>query len=116
MKTKIIPATSELLLRYYGKQPPKTSYSFVAVKDNRVIGVSGVYITKSRLIVFASISDELKDDKRTIVKGIAKVMKLAKEKHLPIYAICDESIEKAVNFIKHVGFVHEYEGVYVWHG
>ena len=116
MKTQIIPATRELLLQYYGEPPPRTSRGFVAIKDGRVLGVAGFYIFDARLIVFVDISEELKKDKRAVIKGIRKVMKLVKEIQLPVYAMCDESIDKSANLLKHVGFVHEYKGVYAWHG
>jgi hypothetical protein len=109
-----VPATPDLLKQFYGSIPARTSQTVVAVKDDRVIGVAGVYVDDARLIVFTDLSDELRQDKRTMVRGIREIFRLVQKYDLPVYAVVNTSIDGAVKLLTHVGFVHEYEGVYAW--
>lgn len=110
----IVPATAALLERFYGFVPKRSQRAMVAVKDERVIGVAGVYTDDERLVMFTDLTDELRHDKRTMVRGIREVMKLATRRDLPVYAWADPEIEGSERLLDHVGFEHIRDRVYRW--
>jgi hypothetical protein len=87
--------------------------AFVAIKDDRIIGAAGVYADVQRVVVFARLTDELRADKRAVVKGIRKIMSLVPE-GLPAHAVADPEIDGSDRLLTHMGFSPLSSGVYEW--
>jgi len=115
-KPKIVNATPELLEKFYGQRPSHTVRAVVAVKDDDVIGVAGICIQNGRAIVFSEKKEGTTYDKRTIVQGIRRVMGIAAQKKIPVYAVADPKIDGSDTLLRHMGFMptHENSEVYSW--
>lgn len=112
--TAIVPATQELLERFYGYTPKRSQRAVVAVDGERVIGVAGVYMDDGRQVMFSDLTDEIRKDKRTIVRGIREVLRLAAKRHLPVHALADPEIEGSETLLRHMGFEEIADRIYQW--
>lgn len=108
----IIPATPELLERFYGKPPVRTVNAVVAVREGEILGIAGVYLDLGRLVLFSELTDELRKHKRVIVKGIGKVKEIVQNTRLPVVSLADCSIKGSDTLLAHMGFREE-DGL--WH-
>ena len=111
---EFVPATPELMARFYGKPIERTVRGFVGMEDGEVLGIGGYYLTQESIIVFSEISPKGMTKKKSIVKGIKKVLQIAKQTGLPIYAVPDVNIESASKLLKPIGFIELKPGVYRW--
>lgn len=111
---RLVPATPEILYKFYGKQPDRTVRAIAGVEGEEVLGIGGYYLTKESAVVFSEIRPEGMKKKLSIVKATKKVLEMAKKTGLPIYAVPDENIGTACNFLKRLGFVEGYKGVWRW--
>jgi hypothetical protein len=110
----IVPATRELLERFYGEAPARTQKAVVAIDGERVVGVAGLYVDDERQVMFADLTDEVRHDKRTVIKGIREVMKLASHR-MPVHSLADPEIEGSDTLLLHMGFTPLEGRVYQWH-
>lgn len=112
--TEIVTATAEILERFYGDAPARTVRAIAAVRDDRVIGVAGVYADGSRLVMFSQLTDELRRDRRSIVRGIRRLTELARARRMPVHAVADAAIEGSERLLEHIGFQRVSPEVFVW--
>lgn len=111
---RLVPATMELLQRFYGEKPTRSQRAIVALKDERIVGVAGIYTDQERTVMFSQMTDECRKDKRTLVKGIRAVMSIAKARAMPVHALADPGIEGSEKLLEHMGFEHLKDGIYQW--
>jgi hypothetical protein len=111
---RIVPATADLLQRFYGAAPTRSQRAVVAIKDDRVIGVAGVYPDGERAVMFSDLTDELRADKRAVVRGIRAVLELASKRDMPVHAWADPKVEGSERLLLHMGFEHLKDRVYQW--
>jgi hypothetical protein len=116
-RTEIVPVTPQMYVDFIGERPKVTVRAVVAIRDNRIIGMAGVFVDKrnARLSMFSHLTDEIRKDRRTIARGIRSVMKIAKSLRLPIQAVADETVEGSEKLLEHMGFEKTIGGVYIWH-
>lgn len=112
---KLVPATPAILEKFYGKPPQKTVRAIAGMEGEEVLGIGGYYLTSESAVVFSEIKPDGMKKKLSILKATRKVLDMAKKTGLPIYAVPDASIDTACNFLKRLGFVEAYKGVYRWH-
>jgi hypothetical protein len=110
---QIVPATTELLKRFYGVPPVRSQRAVVAMRGDDVVGVAGVFLAEAGQVMFSDLTDEVRKSKRTIIRGIREVQKLAKPS-MPVYAEADEEIEGSEKLLEHMGFVHYRDRIYRW--
>lgn len=110
----VIPATAELLRRFYGDAPRRSQKAVVALDGDKVAGVAGVYVDDERLVMFSEMSDEVRANKRLMVKGIRAVLKLVERDGLPVHALADQEIEGSDKLLLHMGFTHLQDRIYEW--
>lgn len=117
MKTEIRVADGELLARFpHGDMAGKSARVLAAVRGDQVLGIAGIYRAESGYVVFASLTDELRRDRRAIVRGVRAVFALARRCRAPLYATCDEAIPAAAGFLHHLGFVPGNGGIWRYEG
>ena len=112
---EIVPATAELLNRFFGKPPIRSVKAVVAVKDDVPIGVSGIFLDRSRYILFSNATPEILKHKKTVVRMVRETKRIIESVTIPVYAVEDEEISNNAIILKHLGFTEEQDGVYVWH-
>lgn len=108
-KPEIIPVTEEIVKRFYGNIPPKTLRAVAAVRDEEILGIAGIFSIGMGWMLFADFGDEIRSDKRTMVKAVNAIRKLIANIQMPVYAK-PADIEGAETLIEHIG------GVELWHG
>jgi hypothetical protein len=109
--TEIVPATPELLARFYGDAPKRTARAVAVVRGEEVLGVGGVYREGTNSVLFSDMTDELRKNKRALVKALRAVMRLMKG---TVYSWADPDIEGSDVLLKHMGFEPYRDGVYQW--
>lgn len=114
MTIAIVPATPELVRKFYGSDLRRSGKAIAAVEGDRVLGILGVYPEPGRQVVFMDLTEELKRHPRVLVKGSKTFMRWAREARMPTHALCDDTIEAAARFLEHYGFRHIHKGVYAW--
>lgn len=112
--TEIVPATEELLTQFLGAPPSRTVRAFAAVRGDEVLGVAGIYAKGDGWVVFADLTDEIRADRRLIVKGYRLVMAMLKERATSAISIADPHIKGSEVLLKHMGFKHASGEAFVW--
>ena len=100
---EIVPATKEHINALYDEPPGLTLKAYAALDGDKVIGVAGVYWYAGNKVGFANFTEEIRKKPRVIVRGL-RIMKEMLEGELMV--ICDPAVDKAENFLKHIGFEH----------
>lgn len=103
---EIVPTTPEHMIAMTGANPPLTIKAVTALRDGKVLGVSGVCRVGLCWVLFSELTDDIIRDKRALVLGLREVRKLVSSLKLPVIAV-PESADKSI--IEHV------EGVTRWH-
>lgn len=117
MKNETVhPATADDYAAIYGT-PPAVSFFGAAVRhDGRTVAVAGVYVSNGLPVVFSQISEPVR--KRTILRVAYAILRRARQKGLPLFAIRDPNLPTSDGFIQHFGFVPagrtEAGEVYAW--
>lgn len=101
----IIPLTREILDAFCEDPPPVTVKGIAAQVDGRTIGVAGYFPEGERYIMFVRFSDELRQDKRTIVRGMRILNSMVGQRQIPLHAMMDECVAGAETLLRHAGFV-----------
>jgi hypothetical protein len=112
----VIPATAELMRRFYGRTPARTSQAVVAVQGERVLGVAGIYLVNGHAVAFTELSDEIRSNKRLIVRGYRALLPFIRAAGLPVLALCDASIDGSERLLEHYDFKPMTQGVWQWQG
>lgn len=102
---EIVPTTAEHMLAMTGANPPLTIKAITAIRDGKVLGVSGVCRVGLCWVLFSELTDDFIKDKRAMVIGVRAMRKIISALTLPVIAI-PESVEPSL--IEHV------EGVQRW--
>ena len=108
----VIPATTEILTKFYGYSPKRTVYAFAAIEVDKILAVWGFHVENAHGVLFSDISHEGFKYKKSIVKNAKSLIELAKRKHLPLFAKAD-CMETAKRFLVHLGFVEVKKGIYL---
>lgn len=109
---ELLPATQDLVERYYGKRPLMSMRGIVAVEDGVPIGLGGLYRDQNRMIVFCEMKPAAKKYRRHILMAAKLVLALIRE-YDEVRAVASPDEPTAVRFLEHLGFRHEVENVYV---
>ena len=116
---KFVPATREMLERYYGFNPRPTVRVQAMVENGEILGVGGMSITRNRMVVFVSMKEELRERMRkyprALVRKVLELQDYAKRKGLVLQAEPDKTIPCSLQFLARLGF-EKVSGteVYIW--
>jgi hypothetical protein len=113
---EIVPATQELLSRYYGERPYPRIRGFVAIQDGEPIGVGGIAYRGEALEVFSDLKPEMKAHKKTLYKTARRIVEILRQKRLPAYACANPEEPTADRFLTRLGFEQNEAGLYIWTG
>lgn len=110
--TEIRPATMEHFERLKSS-PLKTARAFAVVRGEDVIGIGGVYRDGASLVLFSELTDELRKDKRSLIRLVRAVTPMLRPRTL---ALADPDIDGSDVLLEHMGF-EPFEGrIYQWPG
>lgn len=113
MQPEIVPATAELLDRFYGPEPRgPTVRGYVALLDGEPIGVAGVTCGQIPL-VFSDLTPEMKRYPVLLFKTAKRILRSIRG---TAYAVCNQDEPTAEEFLTRLGFErYDDDGVFVWH-
>ena len=100
---QIVPLTRQILDDFCQDPPPVTVKGIAVQTEGRTIGLAGYFPDGERWILFARLSDELRADKRTIIKGMRLLNLMVSARKLPLHAMKDDCIEGAETLLRHAG-------------
>jgi len=78
--------------------------AIAAVLDGRTIGVAGYYLDKGRVVLYSTITHELRAHRRTIVQGARIIMGMALNVEAPAAALAEPETAGSETLLKHFGF------------
>ena len=87
----------------------------VDTETEEAVGLCAIYPDGHRLCMLADISDQLRKDKRALIRGYRAVMAMATSKNTPVHALADPEIAGSAALLKHLGFKHLTGDLYQWH-
>lgn len=111
--TLIRPIRGQDLIDLLGRRYPYSIRGYAAEQDGVVVGVGGIMYSQP-LQCFSLITDEMKKDKRAVVKAVRFMRELLNSYSAPVYAIASEDEPTAPGFLKHIGFEQIDEEFYEW--
>ena len=97
-------ATTKDALDFYGKKPPNSFKGIVAVKDEKIIGIGGLFYMKTNVVVFSDIKPEMRSHKKAIVKGLKIIMNMVKDSNRAVYAIACPDEPTSKKLLNKLGF------------
>lgn len=113
---KIVPATAELIDKFYDGKPLPTMRAYVVLNgEDEPIAVAGFfYRTQKQRILFSDIKNNENAKHKVLTMRVAKkLMKIADENDWTLIAYPNPEIETATQFLSHLGFVPGENGEYV---
>jgi acetyl-CoA carboxylase carboxyltransferase component len=112
---EIVPATPDLIKRFYGHAQPWTVRAFAAVLNGEPLCIAGVGYAEGQSVVFANVKPVMRERfKKTGVRLAKCVMQLVAERGQPVIALPDCGLESAPRFLEYLGFQRLPNGVYAW--
>jgi hypothetical protein len=115
MRTELVPATAEQLQAFRGQELERSVRAVAAVRDGQVLGVAGIYPGQAGWVMFAELSDDVRRDKRLVIRGYRAVQDLARRRPMPVVAIADPEIPGSDILLEHMGFQRVAPEVFLWH-
>lgn len=118
---RIIPATTDILIRYYGHPLALTVRAVAAMDGDDIIGVGGIYMQDSSAVLFTDMTERLRRDKRLMIAGIRAINEIIGHVialNIPLYTKEAEGVEGTDILMKHMNF-EEFSAkdkVWVWPG
>lgn len=114
----IVPATAELIDRYYGHRPPWTVHrAFAAVLDGEPVCIAGALRDGERFVAFADIRPVMRERfVKTGLRMARRVMESYRALGVPLYALAACDVPAAERFLLHLGFQPLPNGGFVWQG
>lgn len=86
-RVEFVPLTKELAVQFWGEEPPLTVRAVAAVRDGKVLGISGVHPMGMGYGLFADALPEFFEDKRNVVRAVREVRKITSTLKMTLYAI-----------------------------
>lgn len=117
---EIMPATADIVQRFFGHQPVHTVRALVAMRGDQVIGLAGLCRTEGAWYLFADLTPEIRKDRRAIIRGIRAITALARRRAVPVMAVAHRDTPGSRTLLEHMGFepmgFDAPDGeVYLWH-
>lgn len=111
--TVIRPIRKTDVVEMMGRTYPHSIRGFAAERDGVLTGIAGIMYTQP-LQCFSTLTDDIKGDKRAIVKAARLMRELLNKCNGDVYAIASHTEPTAPGFLRHIGFDETAEGVYRW--
>jgi len=117
---RVVPATEEMIRRFYGAPSAKSWRALAVVDGDEVLGIGGIYLDGPRWVLFSNMREDvqasLKKYRRELLRVCWALLGIASRKKLPVQALADPEIVGSDRLLAHLGFVHIDRGVWQWRG
>lgn len=101
---RLVPATREHALAFWGGEPPFSFRGFAGLIGDEVVGVMGVHFAGDRFWAFSGWIKE-RVSPRMRVLAIREMVRYMDEQKIPLYATADKDHASAVDLLFKLGFV-----------
>lgn len=105
IRCKFRPATAQDAYDFYGEKPIFSFKGVVAVKDNEVVGIGGIYREGGHLVAFTDMKDEMRESKKDVALGCRMIHNLIVKEKRPVYAVANRDEPTAAALLIKLGFV-----------
>lgn len=112
MKVEIVTPKREQIEQFKNIRLVKTVRAVAAVRGDQVLGIAGLYCDGLWTRMFSELTDELRRDKRALVRLARAVLELARPR-APVYAEADPRIPGSAKLLEHMDFRHERGDIYI---
>jgi hypothetical protein len=115
-KIEVIPATYDVLVKFYGKAPERTQKSYAIVDDGEIVSIVGVYRENGMAVLFSDSLPEVEEVKKKYAKAAVKSVKMLTPYMKDInevVSVADEKKSRSQAFLEHFGFKN-INGKYIW--
>lgn len=85
-----VPATAEAAHAYYGGQPPYSFKGYVAMLEDRPIGIGGVYYVGRTPYAFSEMKDEMRPRLKDKARAVRLLENLIATYKTPVFAVASE--------------------------
>lgn len=101
MKVEIVPATLELIQRYYGCPPPFSVKALIAKLEGIPAGIGGLQMINGVPWAFSEMNATLRRDTKNVVRCVQAMRPLLAQFEVPVYAVAE--LESGP-LLMHLGF------------
>lgn len=102
---EFVPATAELVHRFYGRSAPNSFRGWVCLIEGEPAGVVGLVNEGEHRVAFSDIAPAYRTERRAIVRGIQLVRGMIEASALPVYARANPDEPTAPGLLARLGFV-----------
>ncbi len=103
-KCSLKPATAEAAEAFYGRPVDYSFKGIVAVEDEKVIGIGGIYRLNGHRVAFTDMKPEMRRHKREMVKSCRLLMNMIRDEKAPVYAVANQDEPTAADLLTRLGF------------
>lgn len=96
-------ATAELARAYYGGDPPFTFRGYVAMLDDRPVGVGGVYFINDQPWAFSEMKPELRPRRKDKARAVRLLERSIAAYRTPVHAAASEPTSEGL--LTRLGFL-----------
>ena len=83
-------ATADTAAAYYGGPPQFTFRGYVAMLDDKPVGVGGVFLHGRTPIAFSEMKEEMRSRRKDKARAARKLEEFIKGYRVPVYAVATE--------------------------
>lgn len=109
---EIVPSRPEHFAMFHVEHPRKSVRALSGVRDGKVVGIGGYYVSGSRRVAFLKMGEKDFGASRAMLRAWKRLFSGG----VPVVALCDATIEGADKLLRHLGFEPVSDGVWQWHG
>lgn len=103
-KCSLQPATAEAAEAFYGRPVDYSFKGIIAVEDEKVIGIGGIYRLNGKRVAFTDMKPEMRRHKKVMVKSCRLLMAMIREEKGPVYAVANQDEPTAPDLLARLGF------------
>jgi len=102
-KVEFRAATAQDAELFYGKQPIRTMRGYVAIIDDKPVGIGGVYYESGFMVAFSEMKPEMRSRKKDIARGIRMLTEMY-DKLGPVFAVACKKEPTSYMLLAKLGF------------
>jgi|GEM_PF-2371368 len=105
MSLIIKPATEKDCVAFYGQRPMMSMRGYVAILDDKVIAIAGLYREDRNWIAFSEMKDEMRGFRKDIARAIRLLRSMFDAMKSPVFAVASQEESTSQALLSKIGFV-----------
>lgn len=111
---KIVPLSREIYINFEGTAPPVTIRGLALVDGDLVLAMLAIGKFSGENFIICGIKENV--SLKQLIIGWRKFRDQFMKSNETYYALMDDQIKTAPSFLKHFGFVHLKQDIYIFRG